>query len=345
MSPRRNHGSLERIKNPIPAPVEKIEDNQVLCPRCGRQGKLSSGYFYPSKNPNYAYVKAIPFCKSCLHQIYQTALVQYKDEYFAFKIMCAYANCFYSEELIDELKTSGLHRVGEYMKRMNLAKYSSLSFENNLISGDIFAPQEQAGEQNNDELDETENADGAEADGGRSVPQKVINMFGDGYTDEDYKFLFDQYKDWVRRYDCNQKSLEEMIKSICLMQLNIRNASKTGADISKLVKSLNDTISAANLQPITDADEKDSYSYGQLIDKFEENKPIDEDPQFKDYDGIAKYVGTWFFGALTRIFGKRNEFSDMYDAEIAKYTVTKPHYEEDENLSTDDIFGDGGEDV
>jgi hypothetical protein len=33
----------------------------------------------------------------------------------------------------------------------------------------------------------------------------------------------------------------------------------------------------------------------------------------------------------------------MYDEEIAKYTVTKPHYEEDEDLSTDDIFGDGGE--
>ena len=165
MSPRRNHGSLERIKNPVPVPVEKIEDNQVLCPRCGRQGKLSSGYFYPSKNPNFAHVKAVPFCKSCLHQIYQTALVQYKDEYFAFKIMCSYANCYYSEELIDSLKTSGLHRVGEYMKRMNIAKYSSLSFENNLINGDVFVTGEQVEEQQGEELDEVENSESG--DGGR----------------------------------------------------------------------------------------------------------------------------------------------------------------------------------
>lgn len=331
MAVKRN-SSLDRIKNPTHVEEEKIEINQVLCPRCGRQGRSGRGYFYPSKNPNFAHTKSVPFCKSCVQQIYQTALVQYGDEHIAFRILCSYTNSYYDDSIVDNLKTNGIHKVGEYMKLMNLDKYANLTFEDTIIeNADLFS-------KSTDEA-----TDSSDTEDGKGVPQKAINMFGDGYSEDEYRFLLDQYKDWVRRYDCNQKSLEEMIKSICLMQLNIRNAANSGADISKLVKSLNDTISAANLQPITDTEDKDTYSYGELIEKFEEDRPIPKDPQFEDVDGIAKYIGTWFFGGLTRVFGKRNEFSDMYDEEIAKYTVTKPHYEEDEDLSTDDIFGDGGE--
>ena len=68
MAVKRN-SSLDRIKNPTHVEEEKIENNQVLCPRCGRQGRSGRGYFYPSKNPNFAHIKSVPFCKSCVQQI------------------------------------------------------------------------------------------------------------------------------------------------------------------------------------------------------------------------------------------------------------------------------------
>lgn len=339
MAGKRKTRTLDRLLNPTSA--ENLDlvpsSTKVQCVRCGEEGSKTGGLFYQSKNRNYAFIKAVPICKSCLSQIYQASLVTYGNEQAALRIICMYTNSYYDEDLVDKLKSVGSQRISEYIKYMNLTKYAGLTFEDTLREEGLLDPRKPV-------VDDSDCEDDMDDDTSNiAVPQKVIGMFGEGYTPEEYKFLHEQYKDWVRRYDCNQKSLEEMIKSICLMQLNIRNASKTGADISKLVKSLNDTISAANLQPITEADEKDTYSYGQLIEKFEEDRPIEKDPAFEDVDNIFKYIGTFFFGGLTRVFGKRNEFSDLYDEEIKKYTVTKPHYEEDEDLSTDDIFGDGGD--
>lgn len=71
-------------------------------------------------------------------------------------------------------------------------------------------------------------------------------------------------------------------------------------------------------------------------------EPADE---WKDVDGIVKYITVWFIGHLCHMLKIDNRYSEMYDAEIHKYTVNKPEYEEDSDTEEifDDLFGgDGG---
>jgi len=42
---------------------------------------------------------------------------------------------------------------------------------------------------------------------------------------------------------------------------------------------------------------------------------------------------------LCKMLNIKNSYSQQYEAEIAKYTVERPQYEEDAEMSFDDIFG------
>lgn len=178
--------------------------------------------------------------------------------------------------------------------------------------------------------------------------KEIIKIFGSGFTNEDYLYLQDQYDDWKSRTQVDSKSQETYIVRICFKLLDIYKAQKMGRDTDKLDKSLNELMASANLQPRQNIGEAstDTLTFGQLIEKWEEEKPISEPaPEFKDVDGIGKYIRVWFKGHLARALGLDNGYSKEYDEYIKDYTVTKQDYDEDGR--SDDIynslFGKDGE--
>ena len=83
-------------------------------------------------------------------------------------------------------------------------------------------------------------------------------------------------------------------------------------------------------------------TFGQLIDKWEQEKPIPEpEEEFKDVDKIGLYIDVFFKGHLSKMMGLKNAFSALYERYIAKYTVKKPEYDEDVDSEVlfDKIFG------
>ena len=75
----------------------------------------------------------------------------------------------------------------------------------------------------------------------------------------------------------------------------------------------------------------DQNTFGTLIQKWENERPIPQpDPEFEDVDGIRRYVGAYFLGHLCKMMGIKNRYSAIYEEEMAKYTVEKPSYEQDE---------------
>ena len=82
---------------------------------------------------------------------------------------------------------------------------------------------------------------------------------------------------------------------------------------------------------------KVNLTFGQLIEKWEEEKPIPEpSPEFKDVDNIGKYIRVWFKGHLARAFGLDNGYSKEYDEYIEQYKVKKQEVAEDG--CSDDIY-------
>lgn len=174
----------------------------------------------------------------------------------------------------------------------------------------------------------------------KEVRKGIIKLFGDGLTTQDYLFLQDQYDDWKARTQVDTKSQETYIVNICMIQLQIHNAQKAGKDTSKLLDTLNKLMDAARLQPKQNVGNSstDDLTFGQLIEKWEQEKPIPEpEGAFKDVDGIGKYIRVWFAGHLAKALGLKGGRTEEYEQEIKKYTVEKPQAQNGE-ASSDELY-------
>lgn len=191
-----------------------------------------------------------------------------------------------------------------------------------------------------------ENNEVLELTSDRRPRKEIIKLFGSGFTTVDYLYLQDQYDSWCARTQVDSKSQQTYIVRICFKLLDIYKAQLAGKDTEKLDKSLNDLLAAANLQPRQNVGNAttDSLTFGQLIEKWENEEPIPEpSEEFKDVDGISKFLRVWFKGALSRALNLDNGYSKEYDEYINEYTVKPPEYmgddgEGDENIYTK-IFG------
>lgn len=159
------------------------------------------------------------------------------------------------------------------------------------------------------------------------------------YPSEDLYFLEKEYEDWVTRYPCDNKAQEELFKRVCFKQLEIDRATKVGRDTKDLDKSLQDLLGSLGIKPNqSNADSLASQlSFDQLIEKWEEEKPIPEpEGEFKDVDKIGMLIDVFFKGHMSKMMGIKNAFSPLYEKFISKYTVTKPQYEE--GADTESLF-------
>lgn len=181
----------------------------------------------------------------------------------------------------------------------------------------------------------------------RKPRKEILKIFGNGFTSDDYLYLQDQYDDWRSRTQIDSKSQETYIIQICFKQLEIWKAQKSGKDSDKLIKSLNDLMNGANLQPRQNVGNAatDNLTFGQLIEKWELEAPISApDPEFADVNGIASYIKTWFAGHLSRCLGLDNGFNREYDEYVERYKVTKEENLEEETVSENiytALFGNG----
>lgn len=180
-----------------------------------------------------------------------------------------------------------------------------------------------------------------ETSSNRKPRKEILKIFGSGFTVEDYLYLQDQYDDWKSRTQVDSKSQETYIIQICFKQLEIWKAQKSGKDTDKLVKSLNDLMNGANLQPRQNVGNAatDSLTFGQLIEKWELEKPIPE-PQneFKDPDNIGKFLRVWFKGSLMRALGLDGGYSKEYDDYVAQYTIEKPTNIDDDDSVDESMY-------
>ncbi len=160
--------------------------------------------------------------------------------------------------------------------------------------------------------------------------------WGAGLDMSDYEFLEEEYSDWAKEYNCGSKNLKTLVEEICQHKLIIRKKRANGDPTKDDVKNLQDLMGSGNLKPYqeTGAAAAEQSTFGNFIKHIENDEPIPEPTEeFRDVDGIRKYMRIWFTGHLSKIFGRDNEYSREYEEELAKYTVEKPEIEEDEDVS------------
>lgn len=310
---------------PLPANVKSFR-----CCACGNEwttqrGNFLSGGKSPLWRANGGY---LPVCKSCC-EAFMAELVSFYggNEEHALRHLCHTFDWYY-DEAASAMTLAQVHhgnsRVTLYPSKMCTRQVAN--------RGETFLDTVR------DEFDEDQRIQSAatlpasdDESEDFQVTREIIRRWSTGMSPSEYEFLESEYLDWCNKVEVKSKSQEELIKAICLAQLNVRRAQSAGNNksVAESMKALTDLMANCNLTPRQASEIANSSStqmcLGQLIKRIEDEDPIPEpQEEFKDPDGIRKYLSTFFFGHLAKALHIKNDDQEAYDAEIAKYTVTAP---------------------
>ena len=327
-----------------PAPVEPQPD-MFYCVRCNRSFTIRKRNFPASQSSLYRGNGGfLPVCRHCVDEIYEHYLFVLGDEKSAMHRVCMKFDIYWSEKIFGQVNRSNTtnSRILSYLSKANLAPNTGKTYDDTLDEEQSMYFDTSV---TSDEDDQTQNE--------FVVTNEMIDFWGAGMPAPFYAELEKRYRYWRGDTDKSSvgKSINELsdlafIKQICMLEATITREAAAGKSIDKYTNSLNTLLGSANLKPIQQKEKEDldasieSMPFGSWIRKIENTRPIAEpDPEFKDVDGIAKYVSVWFLGHLCHMLKIENKYSHLYEAEMARLRVDRPEYEgEDEETIMEDIF-------
>ncbi len=304
------------------------------CMCCGKIFDVRKGNFSKSKSQwfmgNDGY---LPWCNDCKEHMFDFYTKKYSgDEDAAIKRLAMMFDMYYCDNLLEasEHSTPGSPKINTYMGRINIRQHADKTYDTT--------------------LDEEKKAALAAGDiKNTKVTQKMIKFWGRGLDEQDYLYLEDQYQNLITRHECKTAAQELLFKRIAKALLNCEKADATGD--TKKIKEANDNLQnlmgSAQIKPNQTNDNAlaDTNTFGTLIQKWEEEKPIPEPaPEWQDIDGIGKYFRVWVLGSLLKMFHLKNPYQEEFDEEMEKYTAHKPETAEDDSADTslrETIFGVG----
>lgn len=326
-------------------PIE-METEKAICCRCGTAYGRRKGYFPVSYSALYKGVGYLPFCKNCVDSMYNEYLGQCGDARSAVRQVCRKLDLFWSDAAFDSVEKKATTRtmMTNYIVRINNLTYAGKSYDDTLLAeGTMW--KFRAVEQDEQEAPQKNQTKREVADEDFSgISDEVIAFWGPGYTPPMYRELEQRRAYWMSRLPDGVDldiGTEAIIRQICSIEIDINRDRAAGRNVEKSIAAFNQLLGSANLKPVQrKQDDMDTAlaetPLGVWLYRYENKRPLPEvDDDLKDVNGMRRYVFTWM-GHLCKMLGLKNAYSQMYEDEIAKYSVEKPEYDgDDEEL----LFG------
>lgn len=337
--PKQSKVRSSRATTPLPI---KDETGRFVCCSCGKDFSKQLKNFPMSQSPIYKGNGGyIPCCRNCIDDLFNQYKSSLGSEKEALKRMCLKFDIYWNEEIynmIDKSNTS-TSRVLTYISRSNLVKYQGKTFDDTLDEEYNSALPFQSGSHEQTNTDKQ-----------IEIDEETKLFWGAGFNDAWYEELDSRYKYWIAQFpdiDALEVGTQALLRQICILETQINRDLMSGKPIEKSANTLNSLLGSANLKPSQTKKEDgidasiENMPLGVGIKKWEDTRPLpDMAPEFKDVDGIIKYITTWFYGHMGKMAGIKNFYSKLYENEISKLRVDKPEYEEDDDETLfDEIFG------
>lgn len=321
----------------------------LRCVCCGDEQRIVN--FYKSDSEIYKAIGYAPYCKDCIEKLYDYYSMKYagfgykEPERWAIERLCMIMDVYYGDSMFKAASANYAKEIAQgkratlfssYIRRIKLNQYRGRDYDTTIRDKDKIAEEEKKirAAKVSEEMSE-ENAKAIEA---------ATLLFGKGFEEEDYLFLYDQYTDWTMRHECKTKAQEEVFKQICFTQLELLKATRARADTKDLTATFQKLLETAKLQPKQNSGDavSDAQTFGTLIDKWENTRPLPEvDEELKDVDKIGLYIDVFFRGHLAKMLNIKGGLSNLYSKFMRRYTVNKPEYNADDmdEAAFDAIFG------
>ena len=297
---------------------KKSENIKICkCTCCGEEKKMNINNFYKSYSVIYksSYENRMTICKECVLKLAENFKNTYGNEYKGLYELCKLLDIYYEKNIYDSAKKQAEGKNSNPYQ-IYFQKILSLPQNKNKTFIDSSDYDRQAIEKNIEE----------------EIGRDVTSFWGSGFSQSDYNFLEEEYKNLTTRYECDSYAQEVLFQEIAFQRLDIKKKRVNGSSVDKEIKTLQDLLGSSGIKPVQENESasNDQTTFGTLIKKYENERPIPKPwKEWEDVDGIKKYISIWFLGHLCSMLGIENDYSQMYKDEINKFTVEKAEYEED----------------
>lgn len=329
-----------KTKKPVGAPkLAKVEPvslvDKIRCLRCDNEFEAVDAY--KSRSITFRGTGRVPYCRECLGTLFDEYVQEYTQFGFrsprrkAAERICMMLDIYYNDTIYDsamkekeKVSYKNRHFIEVFLKQTFVQQYSKKNYNT------AIKEQYEEARLNGGVIMETSEL----SEDDMEAVKKATKIFGRGYLDDDYLYLYDQYTDWTARYECNTKAQEEVFKRLSCLQLEILKATRKGESTVNLDKTYREYMATGNIEPRQTSSDAmaDNQSFGSLIEKWEKTDPVPEcEEELKDVDKIGLLLDVFFKGHLAKMVGIKNGLSNQYDKYMEKYTVTKPEYRTDDN--------------
>lgn len=295
---------------------------------CGNQAK-----FYSTKDPHRAFFGKIPYCKDCIRKIFAEYKTKCKDNinlalYYTLRkidvpyVYSAYTGALENLDNQEDGIQDGETLVGTYLKGMGFSELNGWgnSFDDTkdekYIDGlEITSDVVKVRRRTNMKKESNEEYDIIELDA-----DELVQKWGQ-FDDEDLAYLESEYMDWSEQLNgVIDKSLDIIIKQICLQCNEIRKDRQDGLPVEKKIVALQNLMKAGNLNDIQSKEDRPT-SVGMNLSDIEFRRPIRQcDPELEDVDRVKKILDA-YLGGTSKALGKDNAFTRRFDDEYAAFTI------------------------
>ena len=217
------------------------------------------------------------------------------------ELLCATINTCFDEVAWANAKkhpSPNRSKVSQYFSKLNLAQTKGASYADTILYR---------------RANKVENAETIQAvkDNPKiTTPIETIQLFGLGFSDQDYETLQYEYDDWVKKYGIPEdKRQDELYKSLCYLKLQLQKSVQSGdSGIGALAKTYKDYINAATTE-LEDRRQKKEESVqlkplGMWVSDIEKYTPAEfykDKKLFKDADDIGSYASRFIFRPLKNL--------------------------------------------
>lgn len=328
--------------------VTKKETAKYTCTRCGRIFARQRANFPASQSPLFAKNNNfLPVCGECVEELHKQYSNDLGSDVEGARRVCMKFDVYWDPSLYASVKmlNSSGSPVRSYIARLNLHKYVGKTFDHTLSEEAAAALEAKRAEE-----EAAQNAPVVVTEDVEAPSDETVKFWGDGYTYQEYAELNERFARWTGGTPAEELSAgaETLYRQICILELVIKKNANAGRPIEQSVNQLNNLIGSVNAKPTQqiksdDSDETfDGLPMGVGIRIYENRKPIPKPaPEYRDVDGIVRYILIWVFGHLCKLFHIKNAYSKLYEEEMERLRVERPDIadEDDEDLLYD-VFGD-----